>query len=563
MTLLYPKYVTVKNMLTMHGRRPLLQAMVLCSIGALFWIFLFMVFYRVLDYFQGIDVLGGFLASKLLAMILLTLFSILLFSSIVTALSTLFLSEELHLLYGLPLPQENIYWVKLAETTANSSWMVLLFSMPVFVSYGIVFRQGWLYYSMIALTMPALIVICGALGTAAAIGLVSAFPARRLKDVLVLLSLAAVAAMYVFFRFLRPERLVDPDVFITVIDYLASLDMPAAPFLPSQWMTDILAGLLFARGQTGFLFNLVLLWSTAGAAAVIVGWLFNALHFNTWSKAQEAAKAVITRTGVFERVFERLLSPLPPQAAALFAKDLRVFFRDTAQWSQLFILAAIIVIYLYNFSVLPIEKTPLPTRFFHNLVAFFNLGLAGFVIAAVAVRFGFPAVSMEGEAFWIIKASPLTVRRFIWCKFWMTFLLLSIIAQILIVCTNLLLQVDGRMMALSSLTIFGMTFGITSMSIGLGAVFPRFRYENVAQIPTGFGGLCYMIAAMLFIAVVVVLEALPMHLFMMADLSRRPLTTVQMFEAVASFGFVVLLCVSAFIVPLGWGITRLEASEEF
>jgi ABC-2 type transport system permease protein len=34
------------------------------------------------------------------------------------------------------------------------------------------------------------------------------------------------------------------------------------------------------------------------------------------------------------------------------------------------------------------------------------MGLAAFVLSAIAARFVFPAVSMESEAFWIILAAP-------------------------------------------------------------------------------------------------------------------------------------------------------------
>ncbi len=62
-------------------------------------------------------------------------------------------------------------------------------------------------------------------------------------------------------------------------------------------------------------------------------------------------------------------------------------------------------------------------------------------------------------------------------------------------------------MELGIVTVFTMTFGITSLGVGLSAVFPRFKHENVAQIPTGFGGIVYMLVTMLFIGAVIIIEA--------------------------------------------------------
>ena len=90
----------------------------------------------------------------------------------------------------------------------------------------------------------------------------------------------------------------------------------------------------------------------------------------------------------------------------MLEKDIRVFFRDNTQWSQLLLLAALVVVYLYNFSVLPLEKSPIRLEYIRNQLAFLNMGLAGFVLSAISVRFIFPAVSGEGGAFWIIRDIP-------------------------------------------------------------------------------------------------------------------------------------------------------------
>ncbi len=77
------------------------------------------------------------------------------------------------------------------------------------------------------------------------------------------------------------------------------------------------------------------------------------------------------------------------------------------------------------------------------------------------------------------------------------------LSEILIVLSNTLLKVTPFMMWLGIATVFMMTFGITALGVGLGAVFPKFKHENVAQIPTGFGGIVYMLLTMLFIGIVI------------------------------------------------------------
>jgi hypothetical protein len=90
------------------------------------------------------------------------------------------------------------------------------------------------------------------------------------------------------------------------------------------------------------------------------------------------------------------------------------------------------------------------------------MGLALFVLTAVTARFAYPAVSMEREAFWLVKASPLSIRTFLWIKFFIYYFPLLILTEVLIVATNILLQVTPFMMTLSTLTVFFTVPGIVS-----------------------------------------------------------------------------------------------------
>ena len=561
--LLYPRYVQFKNRIVRKGYQSLLRGLVLGAAGMLFWAAVFIIFYRVLYYFKTIDVFGSFLAAKLLSMVFLTFFSILIFSNIITAISTFFMSHELQLLIASPFDANELYYAKMLETVVNSSWMVLLFSLPVFLSYGIIFEQPFYYYGAVMVTLVPFLLIAGALGTALALVLVTVFPARRLKEILVLMALVLIVGLYLVLRMLKPERLVDPDAFFTVVDYLSSLEMPTSVFFPSQWATDILSAFLFHKGADQLVFNSVLLWSTALAFIVLLNWFTNSLFFNAWSKSQEARTARITRFHVFDRVLQVMLAPLSSPLKAIIDKDIRSFFRDAGQWSQLLVLTAIIIIYLYNFSVLPLDKSPIPSRQLQNIFAFLNLGLAGFVIAAVAVRFAYPAVSLEGSSFWIIKASPLGMRGLLWCKFWVNAVFLTILAEILIVCSNIFLRVDDFMMVLSIITVLGMTLGLTGMSVGFGAMYPRFEHEHVAQISTGFGGFMYMILSVLFIGSIVVLEAWPVHMVIMSRFLDRPLSGAQILQITAAFALILILCLAGFLLPLYRGMKRLAEHEEF
>lgn len=531
------------------------------SVGLLFWGLMFVLSTRVLVYFQSVEVIGDLLAHHLLAMILLTFFSLLIFSHIVTALSNLYLSRDLEICHASPSSIEEVFLSRVVFTLVDSSWMLVVFGLPVLMAYAYVYRPGPGYYLSLLHLGPAMVIIAGSIGILFTMILVSVFPAHRTRDVIMLLVIIAVVILYLLFRFLRPERLVDPDAFFSVMQYMSALKAPDSPYLPSHWITETLWSHLAGSGGRGRLFDALLTWSTAAALVIINTWVAGAVYFNGFSKAQEAKRRRKRGRRVLDLLIARLKGPLGEDLAALVDKDIRSFFRDNTQWSQLLLLGALVVVYLYNFSVLPLERSPIRLEFLQNELAFLNMALAAFVVSAVSVRFIFPAVSAEGEAFWIVRSSPLSMRRFLWGKFAIYILPMVLLAEVLIVVTNCLLHVTPFMMILSTLTMFMAVFGIVALGIGCGALYPNFRFQNLAQVATGYGGLMYMILSALFMALVIVLEAGPVYILFMADMRGETLTTLQWLFVVPSFAAVFLVNVFAVFKPMQMGLKALRRYE--
>jgi ABC-2 type transport system permease protein len=377
------------------------------------------------------------------------------------------------------------------------------------------------------------------------------------------LKMYLVVFLYLLFRFLKPESLVDPESFANVVDYFTTLRTVSSPFVPSYWATEALLPFLqsYRNGGGDSIFYLLMLWSTSLAVLVMGNWLAGHLYFTGWSKSQESRRLRFSQSSFFNRMVDFITRPFSPATRVIIEKDLKTFFRDTTQWSQLLLLLSLVIVYLYNFKVLPLEKSPIPSFYLQNLFSFLNLGLAGFVLSAIAVRFVFPAVSQEGRAFWIIKTSPLPLKKFLSSKFLMGLLPLLILAEVLTVITNCPLRVTPFMMVLSLITIFLMTFGITSLGIGMGALYPRFRHGNAAEIPSSFGGLMYMIYAMALIGLTIVLEARPVYMFFMSHFRKFPLPGWFYVETSFAVLVIVLVNVAAVVLPIRYGLRHLYQME--
>jgi len=530
---------------------------VLAVLGALFWLAIFVFFTRVLRYFQGVPEFGPVLAERLLAMVLLSFFSILVFSNIVTALSTYYLSADLGLLLASPIPPSTLHTGRFLETLWDSSWMIVLFGLPIFLAYGVVHHAGAAFYAMLAAVIPPLFVLPCALGITVTMVLMRAFPARSTRDFLLILSVVTVALLYVYLRLLQPQRLLRPEEFSSFLQFIAAVQTPASPFLPSSWAVEALSPFFAPRpGHDPWLPYLALASSTVAACAGC-SMAAERLHASGFSRSQTGRRARVTGLALWDRLFARL--PLSTVTRALVLKDLKRFARDTTQWSQLILLGALVVMYVYNFRALPPAGSLLSQFFLDQLLAFLNLSLAAFVMSSVAVRMLFPSVSLEGKAFWLLQSAPVAMRRVWWSKFWSGVGPLAVLGLSLLVLGNRALGVGGATLAVSVVTLVLMTLPIAALGLWIGSLYPQFDHENAAKIPSSFGGIVYMILAILFIGLNALLEAWPVWAIVASGLEHRPLSGALAARVGASLAAVVVLDLGVFAFAARSGIRALES----
>ncbi len=553
--MLRPKRITARRRIRRQsaGRG---KAATVIGVGAVFWLAAYGILYRILRYFQGVEDIGDLLAAKLMGLILLTFLGILLLSNIITALSTFFLSKDLELLISAPSAWEQVYLTKLSETVVNSSWMVALMCVPILAAYGTVYGGGLALLTVSVAALLPFFVIAAAVGSVSTLLLVRVFPARRAKDIFGVITVAAAGGVVLLIRLLRPESLAKPEGFRNLGEFMALLRGPTSPWLPSEWASDAVMGVLQGDFDP---FTLLLLWSSA-AGVVVVGAMFHQrIYPAAFTRSQEGGQKHTAgqRFGISIRgLFRRVSS----SRAELMLKDIRVFFRDTTQWSQLILLAVLVVVYIYNIRALPLYSEGV-SFFFAHIISFVNVGLAGFVLSAVAARFVLPGVSLEGPTLWLLRSSPLRARDLLWSKYWVGTVPLLVLAVVLTFGTNMLLKVNPVMMLLSLVTITSVTFALAALALTFGTLFPQFETENMAQIPTSVGGLLFMMTAVALLGTVLVLESWPvLTIFRLRLTGVSPSGGIWLMAGASGLA-AVMICLAATILPLRVAMRRIETIE--
>ena len=361
-------------------------------------------------------------------------------------------------------------------------------------------------------------------------------------------------------RTLRPEQLVDASNFDSLAAYVAELQAPVPLLFPPRWVSDVLLTSLQGRPVASLSWGLLI--SGAVAATGVGRWITTALYDKGRARSQEAREARLAKAGWFDAFLGFATRPLLPAQSAIVIKDVKTFFRDPGQWSQLLLVGSIVVISLVSVAALPVDVVRGPWMgTFRNVLAFAVLGLVGFVMAALAARFLFTAVSMEGRAWWLIRSSPITAKQYLWAKVLPGLIPMIFVGEVLAITSTWILGAGPFLMAVAATTALFLSFGIAGVAVGMGAMFPDFKVDNAARAASGPQGVLFMVVSLSLVFAVIAIEAYPVYVVLASGVKEVPITTNQWVSIAALFFAAMMLCIHALTWPMKLGARRLWNRE--
>jgi len=546
------KVRTFKNRVASLRGWSLLKNLMFLFTGLLMLLVLYGGFWRLLNYLEGVQLIGPMLSWKLTSMVLLITFSMVIVSSIIISMTTLYYAFDLKFLFSCPIDLRALFMDKALETVFYSSWTLLLAIFPFIVALGRVKGLGAGFYFSYAFLIIPFVMLAGSFGIVFSMLVMYLFPSSKTRDITWLLGSLSVSFVYVAFRFSKPETLLRPDSLEVVAQYIQYLQSPTAPYLPSWWVTKAMVS--YPAGDWGaFLFYGGVLFAAAFTLYAGMYYLSGFIYAGGFSGAQSAPKF----HGVSALILEQRLVMKHENLRHLLTfywKDRLLFLRDARYWSQIILIAALIVVYLFSIRQLPLDSPDIK-----SLVSFLNIGVAGFVMAAIGLRFTFPAISLEGNSFWLLKSSPVTTDQIMKEKLALSLVPSVIIGAVLITFSNHLLHADFFISTLATCTIVVAAIVVSVMGVGLGALFPDFKVENIHQLESSYGGFIYMACAMGYLALLVAVEAWPVQMHFAQRFGRaHPWDWRGL--ALCALTFTVLNA-AALIIPWKLGLRNLEKYE--
>ena len=161
------------------------------------------------------------------------------------------------------------------------------------------------------------------------------FPARKTRTAFCVLFALLLAVMGAVAHAVSRGTLARVEATASMSQVLDALKLTEISYLPSQWIArGIIAA---AAGETATaLFYFLALLSTALMGLQLCSWLAPSIYYAGWVRTRESEERSAARgfLPIFDWI-EALLRPLRRPTRALFLKDLKVFWRDPAQWAQL------------------------------------------------------------------------------------------------------------------------------------------------------------------------------------------------------------------------------------
>ena len=558
--LLTNRYRVFDNYVKSIRRHVLIHVFVAAGVLLIIWGGGMGLFGLVFNFLKNQEPFGPPLIDRLMSMVLMAFFAMLIFSNLIVTLSTTYVSREVEYLMTMPLKMSQLFWFKLIESTFYSSWAFALMALPTFVAYGWALEAPLLFYPALILMLAPFIAIPAGLGALITMAVSAFFPARRARILALALGGVSIAITVALIRMMggRAMALANADSDFSAL--MSMMSFGATPVLPNVWLVRGMQATI--RGAWGeYLYWLAMLASTALMVGQICAWLIGPLYYRGWTLARESGSA--GRVGRWGSVFDRLdvlFAPLPRHVRALVGKDVRVFWRDPVQWSQLLILFGLLVIYVGNITttVPRYEGSLLLSAIWKARISFFNMGAACFVLSILSTRFMYPMLSLEGKEFWIVGLAPMKRTTLVWQKYWLSWTASTVLTLSIVVFSCFTLEVDLDMFLISVFTVLILSFGLTSLAVGLGATTPDFREDNPARIANGLGGTVNVILSLLYIGVVLALEG---TLYLTYRVVRYWRVSEWNAQIVACVAALVLVNLCAIILPMKLGLKRWREME--
>ncbi len=505
------------------------------------------------------------------SLIFIILFFTQIINGFIMSLDKYYQSRELETLIISPVNRTSLFFSRLFETHLKTSWMLIIFGIPLLLSLGIILKAHFVYYFFSLFFFAVFLVIPVNIGIAMTIMLSGIFHIKQLKKVLLSAGLITVIVIVTVLRLFKPERFVNPELFANLKLFIIELKTPSFILLPNRWLSESIFNFINGNYTDTFIFAALLLLTAYLTVALLI-LIFKKYHYRGWLMLQKEGPSQmgemshsyiiysLAENVIKSKAVHWLLSSLGKHYATLFKKDLLYQIKDTKNLNQLLILLSLIIVYLFSISSLPLNWVEYALKL-RYMISFLDLGLILIIISALCSKLVYPAIVSEGRSMWIIKTSPITSKKYIWIKFLFLLIPIFLLGQLLTVSSSVFIDIGGEFLVFKIITTALLCFSLVSMSIffSLSDLKKSLKEGENEEIKTG--NVIYMVISVFFIIFSLAIGIIPVYLYFLKESSNIEFTKQAwlMIGSLIFLLFFINILVTAFSIRLS--IKRFDSLQ--
>ncbi|MBI5358954.1 MAG: hypothetical protein HZA48_00045 [Planctomycetes bacterium] len=521
-----------------------IKVFAITALAAICWMILYGLFYNGFKFIAKFPDMQNWLLDHVFSLFFLALTVMLAFSNGIICYSALYRSSEVKFLISQPLKTENIFLYKLLESLAFSSWAFLFIAVPLLVAYGYTNGLPWHFYAVMLFYFSSFVFIPAAAGAIASMIIVTFFPRKKKQILMLALFLLTGIILLLLSGVIGLRSTTNPYSEMWVKKVMDKLSFSRNPFFPSYWLAQ---GMLdTANGKAasaGFYFLLILsngMFLTM-AAYFLAKWK---LLKGVTEIIYIQRKKIYSKGSFFNKAVNAATCLFKPQMRQLMIKDMKIFLRDPAQWSQFLIFFGLLTVYFSNLRTLAYD---IQQVYWKNIISYLNLCATTLTLSTFTSRFVYPQFSMEGKRFWIIGMTPMKRTRILWGKFAFALIGALLVSESLIFLSSYMLKVQWEIVLLHSSTVAAICIGLVGLSVGMGTMYPNFREENSSKIISGIGGTMNLVLSLGYVVTVLAIEVMPIsrHNYQKYALSGE----LKLF-VFAAIGMIFLISLIVCMIPM-------------
>ncbi len=444
--------------------------------------------------------IGQFLLHRFLSMFLFVFFITISLGNILVSYSTLFKSPEARFLFTQPVSHFKIFLIKFLDNFFYSSTTFFLMGFAVIAGYGAYFGHPWYFYPLMMFGVFIPFMLLAACVAVIVLLLVIRFTEYvNVKHLAAFFVIGYLGVVYVFFHSVSPVALVNNvlEHYPDVDQYFTGFDPWFLKYLPSHWLAELLYWSVQGSSQYVLLNAGLLLLCVGGifGGAMMVG---RRMYYQSWlltinkRETRPSTKRNLT-SGIIDLYADSIF---PRSISVLLKRDLIRFLREPGQWVHFVLMLLLVTVFLFSVSSLEVEfNDPFLMTVVYLVIFLFN----AFLVAAIALRFVYPMMSMEGEALWSVRSAPLNMLRIYLIKGITATTILLVIAQVLTYVTVVSMYSNYPLILFSMMAQLMSVLTIVGLNLGLGSYFAQYNEKNPIRIASSQGASLTFLVVLLYL----------------------------------------------------------------